>query len=112
MNLIAYNLIRIPKLIAAYGGQSGNDTKEPRAMASRTFVPSRSSPPEPQGLDISGFFEQTVQGNAKAWPSLSSMKSSDGVEMLKKTHMKSEDTFSLAVYPLSAELRAGRSWSH
>jgi hypothetical protein len=35
------------------------------------------------------------------------MKSSDGVEMLKKTHMESEDSFGLEVYPLWAELRAG-----
>ena len=28
------------------------------------------------------------------------MKSSDGVEMLKKAHMESEDTIGLKVYPL------------
>jgi hypothetical protein len=38
--------------------------------------------------------------------SLSSMKSSDGVRMLKKAHMESEDTFDLKVYPFWAELRA------
>lgn len=35
------------------------------------------------------------------------MKSSDGVRMRKKTHMASEDTFGLKVYPLRVELRAG-----
>jgi hypothetical protein len=34
------------------------------------------------------------------------MKSSDGVRMLKKTYMESEDTFDLKVYPFRAELRA------
>jgi hypothetical protein len=33
------------------------------------------------------------------------MKSSDGVRMRKKTHMESEDTFDLKVYPFWAELR-------
>jgi hypothetical protein len=34
------------------------------------------------------------------------MKSSDGVRILKKAHMESEDTFDLNVYPFWAELRA------
>jgi hypothetical protein len=38
--------------------------------------------------------------------SLSSMKSSDGVRMLEKAHMESEDTFDLKVNPFWAELRA------
>jgi hypothetical protein len=34
------------------------------------------------------------------------MKSSEGVRMLQKAHMDSEDTFDLKVYPSSAKLRA------
>jgi hypothetical protein len=34
------------------------------------------------------------------------MKSSDGVRMLEKAHMESEDTFDLKVNPFWAELRA------
>ena len=40
------------------------------------------------------------------WRSLSSMKSSEGIRMLEKAYMESEDTFDLKVYPFWAELRA------
>jgi hypothetical protein len=34
------------------------------------------------------------------------MKSSEGIRMLEKAYMKSEDTFDLKLYPFWAELRA------